>query len=94
MLCRGAVAADGSLIGADFQLLPHRSVSLNSRKILAGPDYSGRPVSSIGCSNDRSAHLGVAEDFEALGLGALVMAIPIAFLKFAAKPYFDQHRYM
>ncbi len=40
----------------------------------------------------RAAHLTAGEDFEALGIGALLMAIPIAFLKLAAKPYFDQNR--
>ena|SRR5450432_1141421 len=40
----------------------------------------------------QAAHLSVGEDFEALGIGLLLMALPVGFLKLAAKPYFDQHR--
>ena len=46
----------------------------------------------VGTMTFLAVHLSVGAQLEALGLGALLMATPIAFMKLAAAPYFDQKR--
>jgi hypothetical protein len=46
----------------------------------------------LGIEAFRVAGLGPAGVAEAFGIGALLMATPIAFLKLKSKPYFDQDR--
>ena len=46
----------------------------------------------LGVLTIRAAHLTIRADLEIIGVGALLMAVPIIFLKLAAKPYFDQNR--
>jgi hypothetical protein len=46
----------------------------------------------VGIVTMSAAHVDAAGDAEALGVGALLMAVPIAFLKLKSEPYFNQDR--